>query len=118
MQHQIHKCEELQKVFESKGSYFLHICHRSRSHKVAGCILKSIPPYSPDVTFGFQRNPDVAGNRGSGGWKRVQPIAIDYCTVAGTAGAECKGDRRLKGPDGRSLERTPTAFQRHKGKET
>ena len=44
------------------------------------------------VTFGFQRNPDVAGNGGSGGRKHVRPIAIDYRTVAGTAGAECKGD--------------------------
>ena len=32
----------------------------------------------------------------SGGWERVQLIAIDYHTVAGTAGAECKGDQRSK----------------------
>ena len=70
------------------------------------------------VTFGFQRNLDVAGNGGSGGWKRIRPIAIDYRTVAGTAGAEYKGDRRSKGPDGRSPERTPTALQRHKDEET
>ena len=70
------------------------------------------------VTFGFQRNPDVARNGGSEGRKRVRPIAIDYCTVAGTARAECKGDRRSKGPDGWSPERTPTALWRHKGKET
>ena len=50
----------------------------------------------PSVTFGFRRNPDVAGNGGSGGRKRVRPIAIDYRTVAGTAGAEYKEteDRR------------------------
>ena len=48
------------------------------------------------VMFGFRRNPDVAGNRGSGGWKCVRPIAIDYCTVAGTAGADAREteDRR------------------------
>ena len=40
--------------------------------------------------FGFRRNPDVAGNGGSGGQKRVRPIAIDYRTVAGTAGADAK----------------------------
>ena len=68
--------------------------------------------------FGFRRNPDVAGNGGSGGRKCVRLIAIDYCTVAGTAGAECKGDRRLKGPDGWSLEWTLTALWRHKGEET
>ena len=71
-----------------------------------------------DVTFGFRRNPDVAGNGGLGGWKRVRPIAIDYRTVASTAGVECKGDRRSKGPDGWSLEWTPTALRRHKGEET
>ena len=70
------------------------------------------------VTFGFQRNPDIAGNRGSEGQKRVQLIAIDYRTVAGTAGVECKGDRRSKRPDGRSPEWTPTALWRHKGEET
>ena len=70
------------------------------------------------VTFGFQRNPDVAGNGRSEGWKRIRPIAIDYRTVAGTAGAGYKGDRRLKGPDSWSLERTPTALRRHKGGET
>ena len=70
------------------------------------------------VTFGFRRNPDVAGNGRSEGQKRVWPIAIDYCTVAGTAGAGCKGDRRLKGPDSRSPEQTPTALRRHKGEET
>ena len=70
------------------------------------------------VTFRFQRNPDIAGNGGSGGWKRVRLIVIDYRTVAGTAGAECRGDQRLKGPDSRSLERTPTALRGHKGEET
>ena len=68
--------------------------------------------------FGFQRNPDVARNGGSEGWKRVRLIAIDYRTVAGTARAGCKGDRRSKGPDGQSPERTPTALRRHKGEET
>ena len=29
-----------------------------------------------------------------GGWECVQLIAIDYHTVGGTDGAECKGDRR------------------------
>ena len=38
----------------------------------------------------------MAGNGRSGGWERVQLIAIDYHTVAGTAGVECKGDRRSK----------------------
>ena len=74
--------------------------------------------YWYSVTFGFQRNPDVAGNGGLGGRKRVRLIAIDYRTVAGTAGAECKGDRRSKGPDGWSLERTPMALRGHKGEET
>ena len=60
----------------------------------------------------------MAGHGRSGGRKRIQLIAIDYRTVAGTAGAECKGDQRSKGPDSRSPERTPTALQRHKGKET
>ena len=70
------------------------------------------------VTFGFRRNLDIARNGRSGGRKRVWPIAIDYCTVTGTAGAECKGDQRLKGPDGQSPFWTPTALQRHKGEET
>ena len=70
------------------------------------------------VTFGFRRNPDVAENGRSEGRKRVRPIAIDYRTVAGTARAECEGDRRSKGPDSRSPERTPTALRRHKGGET
>ena len=70
------------------------------------------------VTFGFQRNLDVAGNRRSEGRKHVRPIAIDYRTVAGTAGAGYKGDQRSKGPDSRSPERTPTALRRHKGGET
>ena len=48
------------------------------------------------VTFGFQRNPDVTGNGRSRGREHVQLIAIDYHTVAGTAGAECKGDQRSK----------------------
>ena len=48
------------------------------------------------VMFGFQRNPDMAGNGRLGGQEHVQLIAIDYHTVAGTAGAECKGDQRLK----------------------
>ena len=68
--------------------------------------------------FGFRRNPDVAGNGGSGGQKHVWLIAIDYHTVAGTAGVECKGDRRSKGPDSRSPEQTPMALRRHKGEET
>ena len=68
--------------------------------------------------FRFQRNLDIARNGGSEGWKHVRLIAIDYRTVVGTAGAECKGDRRSKGPDSQSPERTPTALQRHKGKET
>ena len=38
----------------------------------------------------------MAGNGRSGGWERVRLIAIDYYTVAGTAGVECKGDRRSK----------------------
>ena len=38
----------------------------------------------------------MAGNRRSGGQEYVQLIAIDYHTVAGTAGTECKGDRRSK----------------------
>ena len=71
-----------------------------------------------DVTFGFRRNPDVTGNGRSEGQKRVRPIAIDYCTVAGTARAGCKGDRRSKGPDSQSLEQTPMALRRHKGEET
>ena len=65
------------------------------------------------VTCGFQRNPDIAGNRRLGGRECVQLIAIDYHTVAGTAGAECKGDRRLKrarwsesGTDSNSLTET------------
>ena len=70
------------------------------------------------VMFGFRRNPDVAGNGRLGGQKRVRPIAIDYCTVAGTAGVGCKRDRRSKGPDSQSPFQTPTAFQRHKGEET
>ena len=78
----------------------------------------SMPHATPCVTFGFRRNPDVAGNGGLGGWKRLRPIAIDYRTVAGTARAECRGDRRLKGPDGRSPERTPMALRGHKGEET
>ena len=47
---------------------------------------------SGTVMFGFLRNPDIAGNRRLGVWKRVWLIAIDYHTVAGTAGVECKGD--------------------------
>ena len=42
------------------------------------------------VTFGFRRNPDVAGNGRSEGRKRVRPIAIDYRTVTGTAGTRCQ----------------------------
>ena len=38
----------------------------------------------------------MAGSGRSGGWERVRLIAIDYHTVAGTAGVECKGDQRLK----------------------
>ena len=48
------------------------------------------------VMCGFRRNPDVAGNGRSGGWECVWLIAIDYHTAAGTAGVECKGDRRSK----------------------
>ena len=70
------------------------------------------------VTFGFRRNPDVAENGRSEGRKRIRPIAIDYRTVAGTAGVGCKGDRRSKGPDSRSPERTLMALWRHKGGET
>ena len=70
------------------------------------------------VTFGFRRNPDVAGNGRSEGRKRVRPIAIDYCTVTGTTGAGCKGDQRSKGPDSRSPEWTLMALRRHKGGET
>ena len=81
-------------------------------------ILESLCGSEQGVTFGFRRNLDVAGNGGLEGRKCVRPIAIDYRTVAGTAGAECKGDRRSKGPDGWSLEQTPTALQRHKGEET
>ena len=51
-----------------------------------------LPTCLHPVTCGFQRNLDVAGNRRSGGLEHVQLIAIDYHTVAGTAGAECKGD--------------------------
>ena len=73
---------------------------------------------SPPVTFRFRRNPDVAGNGRSEDRKRVRLIAIDYRTVAGTAGAGCKGDRRSKGPDSWSPEWTPMALRRHKGGET
>ena len=59
--------------------------------------------------FGFRRNPDVARNRGSGGRKRVRPIAIDYHTVAGTARADAKETEDRRGQ---------TALQRHKGEET
>ena len=38
----------------------------------------------------------MARHRRSGGQKHVWLIAIDYHTVAGTAGAECKGDQRSK----------------------
>ena len=38
----------------------------------------------------------MAGSGRSGGWEHVWLIAIDYHTVAGTAGVECKGDQRLK----------------------
>ena len=87
------------------------LCSTRVVFKISSCI-----PYP--VTFGFLRNPDVAGNGRSEGRKRVRPIAIDYCTVAGTAGAGCKGDRRSKGPDSWSPFRTPMALWRHKGKET
>ena len=85
-----------------------------------GCGLADVVVWqmSNIVTFGFQRNPDVAGNGRSEGRKRVWPIAIDYRTVAGTARVGCKGDRRSKGPDSRSPERTPMALRRHKGRET
>ena len=46
--------------------------------------------------FGFQRNPDVAGNGRSGGQEHIRLIAIDYHTATGTAGAEYKGDQRSK----------------------
>ena len=52
--------------------------------------------YCISVMFGFLRNPDVTGNGRSGGQERIQLIAIDYHTVTGTAGMECKGDRRSK----------------------
>ena len=48
------------------------------------------------VTFRFLWNLDVTGNGRSRGRERVQLIAIDYHTVAGTARAECKGDQRSK----------------------
>ena len=48
------------------------------------------------VTFGFLWNLDVAGHERSGGQEHIRLIAIDYHTVAGTAGAECRGDRRSK----------------------
>ena len=38
----------------------------------------------------------MARNGRSGDQEHVRLIAIDYYTVAGTAGAECKGDRRSK----------------------
>ena len=38
----------------------------------------------------------MAGNGRLGGRERVWLIAIDYHIVTGTAGAECKGDQRLK----------------------
>ena len=63
---------------------------------VIGLPLLIGSPILPLVTFGFQRNPDVAGNRRSGVRKHVWLIAIDYHTVAGTAGTECKGDQRSK----------------------
>ena len=69
------------------------------------------------VMFGFRRNPNVARNGRSEGRKCIQLIAIDYRTVAGTAGAEYKGDQRSKGPDSRSPFWTPTALWRHKGEE-
>ena len=78
----------------------------------------------PSVVKGtecYVRIPKESGRcqkRRVGGRKRVRPIAIDYRTVAGTAGVEYKGDRRSKGPDGRSPEWTPTALRRHKGEET
>ena len=83
---------------------------------VAAHVLNRAP--RKGVTFGFRRNPDVARDGRSEGRKRVRPIAIDYRTVAGTAGAGYKGDRRSKGPDSRSPSRTPTALRRHKGGET
>ena len=55
----------------------------------------------------------MARNRRSGGWEHIRLIAIDYHTVAGAAGAECKGDRRSKrarwlesGTDSNSLTET------------
>ena len=38
----------------------------------------------------------MARNGRSGGQEHVWLIAIDYHTVAGTTGVECKGDQRSK----------------------
>ena len=45
---QIHKCKELQKALESKGSCSL-CTQKCGSHKATGCILKFIPVYLPDL---------------------------------------------------------------------
>jgi len=44
----IHKCEELQEVLKSKGLYLSHACECWANIGI-GCILKFIPPYSPDL---------------------------------------------------------------------
>ena len=74
-----------------KGSDAGELCPQARA-SLAPVLMASYCP----VTCRFQRNPDVARNGRSGGWERIQLIAIDYHTVAGTAGAECKGDQRSK----------------------
>ena len=65
---------------------------RGVSLRLCTCDLENLHT----VMFGFRRNPDVARHGRSGGQKHIQLITIDYHTVAGTAGAECKGDRRSK----------------------
>ena len=74
--------------------YVEYHCRKIRevSLQLCACDLENLHT----VTFGFQRNPDVARNRRLGGQEHVRLIAIDYHTVAGTAGAECKGDQRSK----------------------
>ena len=57
-------------------------------------LIKICPQYTWATCY--VQIPDVTGNGRSRGRERVWLIAIDYHTVAGTAGAECKGDWRLK----------------------
>ena len=71
------------------------LLHRDISALERLCALA--PTVRVVVMFGFRRNPDVAGNGRSGGRKCVWPIAIDYCTVAGTAGAGCKETKDRRG---------------------